>query len=399
MLRLLVLLLVTFLSALWPLSASTIEARVHQQSSCLFFTETGGGRGGYPVCDDADARFRSAFDRWGLQRIGYPISQRYVRDGFLTQAFQKAIMQWRPESGTVSLVNIFDDLHVDGYDRQLVERRQTPYPLPADWDGNRSWAETVRARQALLDARPALQRAYFASDDPLTFFGLPTSAVQDMGNHFAVRLQRAVLQEWKEPVPWARAGEVTIANGGDIAKELGGLPVAALAPSAGSPVASQPPSRSAPSAPAAPARVRIPRIQVDAAVESVGQTATGNMDVPQLVQNVAWYRLGARPGETGNAVLSGHLDDYKGDPAVFWRLNELRVGDEISVIDEAGQEWLFQVVKVASYPFDRAPLVEIFGPSQTSNLNLITCEGSWNASVRNYDQRLVVYTQLVRAGR
>ncbi|HYN89067.1 MAG TPA: hypothetical protein VER55_11075, partial [Ardenticatenaceae bacterium] len=258
MLRLLVLLLVTFLSALWPLSARTIEARVHQQSTCLFFTETGGGRGGYPVCDDADARFRSAFERWGLQRIGYPISQRYVRDGFLTQAFQKAIMQWRPESGTVSLVNIFDDLHVDGYDRQLVERRQTPYPLPAGWDGNRSWAETVHARQALLDARPALQRAYFASDDPLTFFGLPTSAVQDMGNHFAVRLQRAVLQEWKEPVPWARAGEVTIANGGDIAKELGGLPVAALAPSAGSPVASPPPSRSAPSAPAAPARVRIP---------------------------------------------------------------------------------------------------------------------------------------------
>lgn len=55
-----------------------------------------------------------------------------------------------------------------------------------------------------------------------------------MGNHYAIRLQRAVLQEWKEDVPWASAGEVTIANGGDIAKELGGLPSAALAPVTGS---------------------------------------------------------------------------------------------------------------------------------------------------------------------
>ena len=49
-----------------------------------------------------------------------------------------------------------------------------------------------------------------------------------MGNHYALRTQRAVFQQWKEAVPWARAGEVTIANGGAIARELGWLPEAAL---------------------------------------------------------------------------------------------------------------------------------------------------------------------------
>ena len=213
------------------LAATVSAAPSAQESNCLFYTETVQGEGGYSVCDDAQANFRSAFEAWGLQKVGYPISMRYERYGFVTQAFQKAIMQWRADSQSVVLVNIFDDLHNNNFDEVLLQTRQTPNQLPAGWDGEGlSFAEVVQKRQALLDARPALRAAYFASSDPLTFFGLPTSEIQDMGNHYAVRLQRAVLQEWKEDVPWAQAGEVTIANGGDIAKELGDLPVAALQP-------------------------------------------------------------------------------------------------------------------------------------------------------------------------
>jgi hypothetical protein len=45
-----------------------------------------------------------------------------------------------------------------------------------------------------------------------------------MGNHFAVRTQRTVLQLWKEDVPWAARGSVTVALAGDIVKESGLLP-------------------------------------------------------------------------------------------------------------------------------------------------------------------------------
>ncbi|HYN89437.1 MAG TPA: PQQ-dependent sugar dehydrogenase [Ardenticatenaceae bacterium] len=219
-------------------SPAVVAGPPAQQAGCLFFTETGGGHGGYSVCDDGQARFRGAFERWGPQRIGYPISRRHQRDGFVTQAFQKAIMQWRPETGSVALVNIFDDLHNAGFDARLLQARQTPNQLPAGWDGTGlTFEQVVRKRQALLNSRPALRNAYFAVGDPLTFFGLPTSEVQDMGNHYAIRLQRTVLQEWKEDVPWARTGMVTIANGGDIARELGGLPAEALEPEQAAPPA------------------------------------------------------------------------------------------------------------------------------------------------------------------
>ena len=46
----------------------------------------------------------------------------------------------------------------------------------------------------------------------------------DTGNALVIRTQRAVFQQWKVDVPWARAGQVTIANGGEIAKEEGLFP-------------------------------------------------------------------------------------------------------------------------------------------------------------------------------
>jgi hypothetical protein len=203
---------------------------VAANASCRAFTETAGANGQFRVCDDSQANFLTALNRYGVQNIGYPISQRYQKDGFITQAFQKAILQWRPDSQSVAFVNIFDELHGAGYDERLEEVRQVPTQLPDGWDGAIPFAEVVVKRQGLLEERPALRNAYFAASDPITFFGLPTSEVTDMGNHYAIRLQRAVLQEWKEEVPWARAGQVTIANGGDIAKELGNLPTAALIP-------------------------------------------------------------------------------------------------------------------------------------------------------------------------
>ncbi|MGB0384343.1 MAG: hypothetical protein ACPGWR_05910 [Ardenticatenaceae bacterium] len=213
-----------------PQWATTAPATEEEEANCLFFTETVEGEGAFSVCDDQEANFRTAFEGWGLQKIGYPISVRYNRDGFVTQAFQKAIMQWRVDGNYVALVNIFDDLHNAGFDDTLLSVRQTPHQLPASWDGDIPFGEVIKKRQALLNTRPALQETYFASSDPLTFYGLPTSQVEDMGNHYAIRLQRAVLQEWKEQVPWASEGEVTIANGGDISKELGALPAQALIP-------------------------------------------------------------------------------------------------------------------------------------------------------------------------
>lgn len=48
--------------------ATTISAApAYQESNCVFYTETVQGEGGYSVCDDAQANFRSAFEVWGVR--------------------------------------------------------------------------------------------------------------------------------------------------------------------------------------------------------------------------------------------------------------------------------------------------------------------------------------------
>lgn len=295
-------------------------------ASCETFSQTG-----YTVCDDQNANFLGAFLTHGLQNVGYPVSQRFKRDGFITQAFQKAIFQWRPDSQSVAFVNIFDELHDKGFDTTLLGARQTPNQLPAGWDGNVGFNLVVQKRQGLL-TRVALYNAYFGVSDPMTFFGLPTSLIQDMGNHYAIRLQRAVLQEWKQDVPWARAGEVTIANGGDIAKELGHLPAFAL--NVGDrPVAVAPaPAPAAPApAPAAPAPAP--------AAPAPAPAAARNLD--------------ARLGALGVTISEANV--APGQP--YWRVTEVIWHDEVQaegrhsllmdVFDENGGRIVGQNLKIS----------------------------------------------------
>src|SRR5437899_369427 len=76
------------------------------------------------------------------------------------------------------------------------------------------------------------------------------------------------------------------------------------------------------SVPGIPVRLRIPILGIDAVVEPVGLVA-GAMDVPVDAGDVGWYRLGPRPGATGNAVIDGHLTSAAG-AAVFFSLSRLR---------------------------------------------------------------------------
>ncbi|HEV8637418.1 MAG TPA: carboxypeptidase-like regulatory domain-containing protein [Chloroflexota bacterium] len=198
-----------------------------------FYTQTGGGGGrGYAVTDEGGLRFWSEFRRLGgVQAVGYPASQRFQWDGFTVQVFQRVVFQWRPESGSVAFVNVFDRLHDLGKDEFLLRARQTPPPR-AFPDAGQPWERVVQNHLAVLEPFPAIRAAYFgAVGDPIQANGLPVSDVTDMGNHLALRAQRVVFQQWKEDVPWAKQGQVTVALGGDIAKELGVLPdPAALQP-------------------------------------------------------------------------------------------------------------------------------------------------------------------------
>jgi hypothetical protein len=197
-----------------------------------FFTQTSGSQAGkgFRVVDDEGARFWAEFRRLGgVDALGYPASRRFSWEGFTVQVFQKAILQWRPELGQALFVNVLDRLSSAGKDDFLLAQRMTPRPFDPSPDTGLAWPAVVARHQTMLDQDRAIKAAYFTDSDPVARFGLPMSYA-DMGAATVIRCQRAVFQRWKEDVPWAKAGQVTIANGGDLAKEAGLLPDDVLAP-------------------------------------------------------------------------------------------------------------------------------------------------------------------------
>lgn len=123
---------VLFVVLFGVLSAAPVGAQQGADYPILggrFFTQTGGGQGGFSVVDDGQARFWTEFQRLGgAQTVGYPISQRFTYDGFTTQAFQKLVLQWRPVVGQAWPVNVFDELSYRGFNGVLFAARQTPFP-------------------------------------------------------------------------------------------------------------------------------------------------------------------------------------------------------------------------------------------------------------------------------
>jgi sortase (surface protein transpeptidase) len=141
----------------------------------------------------------------------------------------------------------------------------------------------------------------------------------------------------------------------------------------------------------APTRIVIPDIGVDTRVTDVGLTVEGAMDAPEDYSEVGWYRHGATPGDAGRAVLAGHVDSATG-PAIFYRLHELVPGSIIEVTLGGDAEMVrFVVSGTARYPEHEAPLDRIFGPSDQSELILITCAGVFDRASGLYDERLVIY--------
>jgi len=192
-----------------------------------FFTQANGfplgtSPKGFAITDEAGVNFWSEFKRLGgPEGVGYPISNRLQLAGFTSQVMQKGIFQWRQDIRQAWFVNVFDLLHDTGKDSWLQSVRSVPAPLPPDFDKDKKWDQVTKDRWAVLDSFPRLKERYWSIKDALNLYGLPTSKVQDMGNAQVVRLQRAVLQQWKVDVPWAKANDVTVANGGDVAKEAG----------------------------------------------------------------------------------------------------------------------------------------------------------------------------------
>jgi LPXTG-site transpeptidase (sortase) family protein len=152
-----------------------------------------------------------------------------------------------------------------------------------------------------------------------------------------------------------------------------------------------PPSEQEKIDPLSPVRLKIPKINVDAAIESVGLTPDGAVGVSKSPSKAAWFNLGPRPGENGSSIIDGHFGWKNGIPAVFDNLYKLKKGDKIYVENKNGLITTFIVRDFLNYD-PKAEALDVFSSSDgKAHLNLITCGGTWNTVEKTHSKRLVVF--------
>ncbi len=145
---------------------------------------------------------------------------------------------------------------------------------------------------------------------------------------------------------------------------------------------------------ALPQRITIPAIGVNAAIQQVGITTLGAMDVPGNATDAGWYNLGPVPGASGSAVMVGHYDTVDGTKGIFANLHLLKPGEIISIEDSNKHQTVFIVRESRKYN-PQADASEVFGQASGNHLNLITCDGKWDNSQKSYSERLVVFSDVL----
>ncbi|MGB5952364.1 MAG: class F sortase, partial [Ornithinimicrobium sp.] len=146
-----------------------------------------------------------------------------------------------------------------------------------------------------------------------------------------------------------------------------------------------------------PISVAIPRIDVSSTLVNLGLNADNSLEVPEDYSKAGWYDRGSYPGDKGGppALIVGHVDNSEG-PAVFYELDQLKIGDEILVTRADGSTAVFVVYDGEQFPKNSLPTDEIYADRKGSELVLITCSGDFDVEAGSYLDNYVVRAKLDR---
>ncbi|HSX30604.1 MAG TPA: class F sortase [Candidatus Saccharimonadales bacterium] len=149
-------------------------------------------------------------------------------------------------------------------------------------------------------------------------------------------------------------------------------------------------------APNEPSYISLPSIGVKGYIEKVGIDQYGQMAAPTNVNLAGWYINSLLPGQAGLSIIDGHIDGYQHNQGIFGHLDQLKAGATFTITFGNDSSKSFQVKSVQLVATANVPNV-LFAhdPAIPSQLNLITCGGTYDAVSHTYAQRTIVISALI----
>lgn len=139
-----------------------------------------------------------------------------------------------------------------------------------------------------------------------------------------------------------------------------------------------------------PAKLTSKDLDLSLPVKRVGVTKDGDMELPETVKEVGWYRFGPHPSSPrGTTVLAAHVDTRAEGLGPFSRLRAAEKGDEVTIVDEAGRKHAYRVADVTSLSKKKIDWDQVFDRRGNPRLVMVTCGGAYDQNGGYRDNVLV----------
>ena len=148
-----------------------------------------------------------------------------------------------------------------------------------------------------------------------------------------------------------------------------------------------------------PKYITIPAINIsNTEVLNLGIMKDGIIATPDNIYETGWYNRSSLPGQQGAMFIYGHVSSWTAD-GIFYNLKKLVVGDSITIITGNNKSYIYKVVASKVYPYNNVPMNQVLSPHNPKipALNLMTCTGQVIKGTSEFNQRLVVYANLIQS--
>ena len=145
-----------------------------------------------------------------------------------------------------------------------------------------------------------------------------------------------------------------------------------------------------------PRILKIDALGINARVRSMSVNSIGAVQAPVNIYDSGWYSGSSKPGTYGAMFIDGHASGATRQ-GLFAYLDTLKAGIVVSIEKGDGEVLNYKVVHVETVSKDAVDMNKVLHTygGASEGLNLMTCTGTWIASEKTYDNRVIVYTERV----
>lgn len=131
-------------------------------------------------------------------------------------------------------------------------------------------------------------------------------------------------------------------------------------------------------------------------VMHLGINNKNEIAVPGNINDAGWYTDSSKPGRKGAMFIYGHISSWEAK-GIFYDLNKLQAGNEVTVESGDGHKYTYKVIKTKTYDVEKVNMNEVLTPveANTAALNLMTCTGKVKPGTSEFTERFVVFTTRV----